>query len=319
MILNKNTIYSALIAAASGLAAALVFVLASRGTLGPLVLAYFAPVPLMLAALVYGLRTGVASALIGVAAISAFNLVIGLFFVVGVAGPALALSAIALYDAGGSRGIARAPTDVVISAAGAAIVSTIIGVLAALSMVGGYEAGYDAMVKLAEPAVAELAKGVTLPGQVTVEDIARKLVSATPLVMSASATGMFLTNFWIAARVARLSSDTDRPWPSLADTLSLPPLLAAVFAGGAVLSFVDGPLGLIGGVVAAALGVAFALQGLAVAHVLTRGSSMRGGLIAGLYALIVVAPPWPLIALAAAGLSDTLFQLRARAETRAPP
>ena len=56
---------SALLAAAAGLAAALLFVLAARASVATILFGYFAPMPVMIAAFGYGLSVGAAAAAIG--------------------------------------------------------------------------------------------------------------------------------------------------------------------------------------------------------------------------------------------------------------
>ena len=72
------------------------------------------------------------------------------------------------------------------------------------------------------------------------------------------------------------------------------------------------------GIVAAVFGMAFALQGLAVAHVLTRGAGLRPALLFLLYVLVVLVPPWPFLFLAVVGLADAAFHLRARKAASRP-
>lgn len=91
-----------------------------------------------------------------------------------------------------------------------------------------------------------------------------------------------------------------------------------MFAAACGLIFVGGIAGVIASTLAAALGVVFALQGLAVAHVLTRGAAMRIALLITLYALILMLPPWPFCLLALVGLVDAAFHLRTRKSASHP-
>lgn len=320
-MLNKDTIFGALIAAASGLAAALLFVLAARGTFFALLLGYLAPAPLMVAALGFGFATGLVGALVGAAFIAAIlHPTIALFYVVGVAGPALALCAIALHAPFGGPGLRdAAPGRAVAGAAALAAVSTMFGVFAVIVSAGGFDEAFNTLVQRATPIVEHMTQGAKLPADLTVEDIARKLVRFAPLMMAGSATIMLAFNLFLSGRVAMVSGRLPRPWPPIADDLVLPPALGAVFAIACGLALIDGPIGVLAGVVAAALGAAFALQGLAVAHVLTRGSPFRPGLLAGMYALAALIPPWPMIFMAAGGLIESAFHLRARARSRHEP
>lgn len=319
MTMNKDTMFGVLIAAASGLAAALLFVLAGRGAFAALVLGYFAPAPLMVATLGFSFWTGLVGAFIGAGFIAILlHPTIALFYVVGIAAPALALCAIALYaPVGGPGARDEAPSRVAVGAATLAALSTLFGVLAIVAAAGGYDEAFEQFVQRVVPLVQSMTRGAKLPADLTVEDIARKLVRFAPLMMAATATLMFSANLWLAARAAQISARLPRAWPAIADELLIPPTLGGVFAVAAGVALVDGLVGTVAGIVAAALAAAFALQGLAVAHVLTRGSPFRGGLLVAMYALAALLPPWPIIFMAAGGLIDSVFHLRAR--SGAPP
>jgi hypothetical protein len=60
---------------------------------------------------------------------------------------------------------------------------------------------------------------------------------------------------------------------------------------------------------AAGLGVAFALQGLAALHRLSRGRASRSGLLSALYALVFFLFPLPLFILAGVGVADNVKPL----------
>ena len=61
---------------------------------------------------------------------------------------------------------------------------------------------------------------------------------------------------------------------------------------------------------AVAFGVAFALQGLAAIHRITRGRNSRAGLLSALYALILILFPLPLFIAAGVGIADQVRPLR---------
>jgi hypothetical protein len=100
--------------------------------------------------------------------------------------------------------------------------------------------------------------------------------------------------------------------------LQLPPPLAATILLGFVPIFLDGAFALAAATVAAAFAMAFALQGLAAAHVLTRGFSARRAILAAIYLVTIFAMPWPLVALTLLGLVDCLFSLRFRRIPKPP-
>ena len=91
-----------------------------------------------------------------------------------------------------------------------------------------------------------------------------------------------------------------RPWPNLPDALRLPrPAARRLRWLCRGRRFCPDPFGLAAAVVAAALGMAFVFEGLATAHVLTRGLSARRAILAAIYLATVVphaagrSSPWP--------------------------
>jgi hypothetical protein len=92
-------------------------------------------------------------------------------------------------------------------------------------------------------------------------------------------------------------------------------LLAGAIAG----SFLPDLLGIIAGVLAASLLMAYAILGFAVLHAITRGMGNRGFVLGGAYAAVVVFG-WPVLGMSFLGLADAAFKLRDRVTTkRGPP
>jgi hypothetical protein len=86
------------------------------------------------------------------------------------------------------------------------------------------------------------------------------------------------------------------------------PLLGAAFAA----SFLPGLAGIVAVSFTATLIICFALQGLAVIHVITRGHPMRPALLGLAYLMFFAASLVGVPMLAAAGMAETLFRLRDR-------
>ena len=79
------------------------------------------------------------------------------------------------------------------------------------------------------------------------------------------------------------------------------------------LSFAGNALGAAGVVVSGALGMAFAIQGFAVVHGLTRGNpGLRLPLLTLLYIILVVMMPFSIVPFGLLGLLDTAFSFRDR-------
>jgi len=144
------------------------------------------------------------------------------------------------------------------------------------------------------------------------------LVNAIPPAAAVLATITNLLNLWLAARVVKFSGRLARPWPQLS-SMSFPPLVAAALAVAIVLSFLDGMLGIVGGIVAASLLLAYGVLGFAVLHAITQGMSARPFVLSVTYAGVILLG-WPMLALCLLGLVDTAIGLRARVSAkRGPP
>ncbi len=129
-----------------------------------------------------------------------------------------------------------------------------------------------------------------------------------PSVATATMAITLLLSFWLGALVVRQSNRLPRPWPRL-DQTRLPSGVLLLAAGSAALTFAGGYAGLTGSLAITALMLAFTLQGFAVAHVLTRGSSFRIPLLAVLW-ISVLLIGLPALLLAACGVIDQIFDLR---------
>lgn len=312
----------ALVAIAAGLAAALLFVLAARGSFITFALGYFAPMPVMIAALGFGLSIGAAAALVGGAFIGyVFHPVLAVVYLASIGGPAALIAAAALLapPRDDRRGRDLAPTFALLATALVAIVTISGGIVYMAWRNGGFAAMIDMAANEARPLIEEMLKSSRAPGSINADQLARYMVFAAPIGVAASELITMSVNLWLAGRVSLISGSLPRAWPSLADDLAIPPLFGALFAAACGLVFLGGLPGAVSGVFAAAFGSAFALQGLAVAHVLTRGSSMRPALLFMLYAFIVLLPPWPFMLLAIVGLADAAFHLRTRKSATPDP
>ena len=306
---------SALVAAAAGLAAALLFVLAARASLATVMVGYFAPMPVMIAALGYGLSVGAAAAAIGAAFIATMlHPALGLLYLLSIGAPAVLIAAAALLAPTGEERGGRdfAPTAAVLTSA--LVAATVVGGGLAYFVwrVGGFETLLASAMKEGQPIVDAMLKDSKASGAVDAARLTRFLVMAAPLGIAASQLLSMCVNLYLAGRVSLISGNLPRRWPSIADDLSIPSAFGALFAAACGLVFLGGLPGVVAGVVAAVFGMAFALQGLAVAHVFTRGSGARPALLMSLYGLVVLMPPWPFLFLALVGLADAAFHLRAR-------
>jgi hypothetical protein len=194
-----------------------------------------------------------------------------------------------------------------IGMAGAAIVLTAVMVV--------YHGYADATKEVAE-ALAKLASEAMEDGAdaAAVRAFADSLVRFGPAAIAASTLLMLCVNLYAAARSAQLSHRLARPWADLPTSLHLPwPLGLVAFVCLAGTLALPPPLSQYFSIGVGGLGGAFVLQGLAVAHALSRGLKLRPVMLAALYACCLLRAKYTLPVLAALGLIDAFARLRMRA------
>jgi hypothetical protein len=94
-------------------------------------------------------------------------------------------------------------------------------------------------------------------------------------------------NLWLGGRAVAMSGRLPRPWPSVAE-LRMPPRLARPARAGIVASLTVGWLGVAGRALSGGLSMMFALQGLALVHVATRGKQGRPAILALTYLFTIL-------------------------------
>ena len=292
------------IALGAGVTSAVLFAVARTGSPAALLLAYLAPLPIMIAGLGFTHAVGGAAALIGGGAIGvAMGPLAGLLFLVALGMPAWHLSRLARSSHPAPGQPAAAPLwypvpKLLLHLAGVAVVPVLVIGVALVWRLGGYEKAVSVLAAKLEALLAR----ETIPNAFPFAD----LVRLAPVAMGASSVLMLAVNLWLAARSVQVSSLLVRPWPNLPDALRLPRLVVALFAAAGAASLLPDPYGIAAAVVAAALGILFAFEGLAAAHVLTRGLSARIVVLTAIYLATALLMPWPLLALALLGCIDCL-------------
>lgn len=312
------------IAFGAGLAAALLFVVSAKGTMFAMLLAYFAPLPVMIAALGWGHASGLIAAVVGAVVIAlGVDPVLGLIFGIafGAAGWWLAyLSLLAQTDETGAviwYPVGRiAVWTIIVSGAmaGAIVISLAV-------RFGSFEAAIDQFAERSGPALLRMIGAGARLSAAEATELARVMMRIMPVAAAASALLMLSVNLYAAGRVVLLSQRLPRPWPDVARVYILPRQLLGAFAAALVGSFFGGLFGAFAWIAVAAIGMAYALQGFATAHVLTRDWPQRRAALFALYGVNLMLTPWPLLLVALLGIADALFSLRAsRPEApRLPP
>jgi hypothetical protein len=335
----------------AGLSAALLYGLASQGTLIAGALACLAPLPIMIGMLGFGRLVGaiaLAAACIAVALLlpgmerqvetasgfdSAGRAALGFAIMLGM--PALWLSYLASMSRlpGQSQWQATATPSstpfreyasverIVTAAVAIAATVVVLGVLVLVLRHGSLDQAVDRIATEIAPMIEEmLASKPPLPAGYDSSKVARMIVVASPPVAGGMLFLVLILNLWLAAKVARLSGRLPRPWPDVAKELVVPRpyglLLGAAFAT----TFLGGPAAVIASVVAMVLAAAFALQGLAVVHVVSRGWQARSLVLWIMYGAFLAFMPSgiPLLLCTLLGLVESLHSFRSRRAATPP-
>jgi len=318
-----------LIGISTGAASALLFASVTSGSLLAVLLFYLAPLPLLIAGLGWSHWSALIGAMFGTLAIAAiFGSVFFFGFMASAGLPAWWLGYLAMLArpaAGGGNGATQAiewyPSGRLVM--WAAILAALV-VLVAIPNFGtdadSVRAGmHHALARLLRIETGEPASGpLSVPGVNNTERLIDFLVAALPPAAAVLATITNVFNLWLAGRIVKFSGRLSRPWPQIA-AMTFPRPLMAALAIAVGLNFLGGLAGILAGVVAAGLLMAYGVLGFAVLHAVTQGMNARGFLLGGAYAAVVVFG-WPMLALCLLGLIEAAIDLRARvAHKRAPP
>ena len=294
-----------LIGLGAGAAATLLFASVVSGSLTAIFLFYLAPLPILIAALGWSQWAGLIAAISSAIAIGAFSgfFVISVFVIAFGAWWLGYLSLLARPVSNGSGdGLEWYPVGRLVL--WAAVIGTLI-VAAAIPNFGIDQESLQAGLRKIY--------GRILQDQSVVD----MLVVAVPPAAAVFSTIINVFNLWLAGRVVKLSGRLKRPWPEIAAmTMPVPAMaaLAAAIAG----FFLPDLVGILSGVLAASLFMAFAILGYAVLHTITYGMGSRVFLLAGAYAAAIVFF-WPIVAVAILGLSETAFNIRGRIAGKGGP
>jgi hypothetical protein len=307
-----------LIGIGAGAATALLFASVASGSLFAVLLFYLAPLPILIAALGWSHWAGLIAAVFASAGLAAvFGPFLFMAFLVGIGLPAWWLGYLALLARPTGE---PAPNDTEWYPVGnlvvwAAIVGAIV-VVAALINFGMSEDGFRTALRNGLERVLRLrAPNMPMPDLNRLLDF---LVLALPPAAAVLTTITNVLNLWLAQRIVAVSGGLKRPRPDLPAMQF--PFYAPLLTGGAIVgSFLPGLIGTAGGVLAAAMLMAYALLGFAVLHHISRGIKGRIFLLGSAYAAVLVLG-WPALVMMLLGLADTMLDLRGRvARRRGPP
>lgn len=308
------------IAIGAGCAAALLFAVSSQTSPLAMALAYLAPLPIMIVSLGWGLDGGATAGAVSVLALGLIaGLPTGLLFAASIAFPAWLLAAFSATPV--ARYFSRRPSGAPPYPSLGAIVAlaALVGMalaLAALVAVIVFYGGYAEASKAIASSLAGIARGAFEDEgeRVLAAEFANSLVRLAPAAIAGSTLLMLCVNLYAAARSTHMSHSLTRPLPDIPATLRLPwPFAIAFLAGGVGAYFLPAPASQYALIVVGGLGGAFALQGLAVAHALSRGLKLRAVMLIALYACCLLRAKYTLPVVAALGVADAFLRLRSRA------
>jgi len=315
-----------LIAIAAGCASALMFASFMSGALLSLLLVYFAPLPLMVAALGWGPLAATIGGIMAATALGAFfGLSFCIVFAVMVALPAWWLGHLALLGrpvanaAPSGNGAAPAPPAVEWYPIGRLLLWIAVSAFL-ITMATLLTMGTDAAT-ITDTMRARLLRILGSNFTASSDEIGQRidaLVMIIPAGLSNSIMIMLTLNLLLAAKITATSGRLHRPWPVLKST-ELPPMTLAALSAAVAFCFTGGLAAMFAQTITVALLMAYALTGLAVLHTLTLGLKSRALWLSCAYAVLVVSAGWLVLTMMILGLADAIFGLRRRYLRGRPP
>ena len=308
------------IGVASGLAAALLFLVVRTGSMFALLLDMFAPLPLLIAALGWGPR----SALIGMASGTLVVTALipgaaGLIFGLGIALPAWVMGVLIMMHRRDNDRVIFMPIGICLLAT--ALINALMALCMAM-MIGGDMDGLTKAFSQIIEAISTAHPDVLAPIGLSKDDLAKLMSQTAPPIFAGLGVLSSSALLWLAGSLVSMSGRLIRPWPDLALT-TMPASVLALTGIAAVLSVLfDGFGGLYARCVLMALVSAYILEGMGVVLVITRGMSTRTPILTLFAILTLVLPPLagPVLAgLALLGIIDRMAGIRQRALSRLAP
>lgn len=312
---SAYTIENIAISLLGGLAAAVIFVVVSRGGVGGLVFAHLAPLPIMIIALGYGVRHGASAALLATAILSVYpHPVVGMAYSLMVAGPAWLATYAASGAPRGKRDLISANYPGWAAFAPAAFITLVVSlwlVVASISF-GSLDEALNPIRARAFIILDEMIKSNnSLEGKFDPVALSGSVAMAIPAFVASYVTMIHLVNLWIAARLTQASGLMTTPMPDIAEGYRLPKATGGVFLSGLALCLFSGPSAAIGYALVSVMGLILSFQGLAVAHSRLRARPNGMILLAIIYFLVGLLG-WPLVLFSFIGLADLVFDFRHR-------
>lgn len=309
----------------AGIVSALLFAVVATGSPAGMVLSYAAPLPIIIVALGWHHLVGLLAAAIGALALSiGLRSSAGIAFALGPALPAWCLAYLALLARPGRPEASGAGPEAMPALSWltvgrllfwTGVAGGFIALAAAVGLGGGdYGQFRTTLNRVTETLLRlELQGGAGRPpgADAPPSGLVSVLVAIAPAVAGCVFSVALALNLWLAGKVVALSGRLPRPWPRARDARMDVTALGA-FAAAILLAFGPGFLGVGGRALAGGLAMMFALQGLGLLHLATRGRSGRTALLTLAYILAIFFGGTFLPLLALAGMVDTATSFRRR-------
>lgn len=313
----------------AGFVSALLFAAVVTGSPAGMILSYVAPLPILIVALGWHHLLGLLAAAAGAFALSiALRSSAGLAFALGPALPAWGLAYLALLgrataDQSGRPGSSAAgPVAVEWFPIGRlllwiGVAGSFIALAASIGLGAGDYDQFESTLRRVTETVLRIGSQpppVTTPpgrGFLPSASVVSLLVFAAPAIAASVFSLTLALNVWAAGKVVSLSGRLPRSWPAIPDTRMHLAALGGL-AAGLLLTLGPGFVSVAGRALVGGIGMMFALQGLALLHVATRGRAGRGATLTLAYILAVFFGGTFLPLLAIAGMIDTATRFRQR-------
>lgn len=301
-----------MIGMAGGLASAVLFYSAVRGSLGlSIILFLLTPLPLLITGFGWGIVAAVAGALAGTLVMAAaFGMPFGIGYFLALGLPILVVTHLATLVKYGADGTVQSwyPPGHILAAI--AVYGGLLPVIVT-PMFGGTYQVLEADVlryleRLAQQAPPDSAWRMQ-PEQM--KRFASMWIDVLPGALASYWTFFFALNTYLAARVSQMSGLLPRPMFRVS-RIVLPAVLAIMFAAAIVAIGVAGAPRIIGASFMGSLFVAFLILGFTVAH--AYGQTKAGWVTPAAYATAIFANGIALPVIAGVGLGETAFRFRDR-------
>lgn len=299
----------ALAAAFAGAASAAFYASLLSGSLGALILAYLAQLPLFVIGLWLGFAgAAMAGAAAAVALAAAGGIVFALVYLVANAVPAVAVSYLAqLNRPGADGGTEWYPPGQLI---GWLVGSAMAAFLMTTVIFAGESGGAEGLIRnFVETALRTLVPaGQAADG---LGGVAALVARFFPGVVADSWIIMVIANAVLAQGLLARFGRNLRPTPAMQD-IELPSWVMGATAVAAIGSFMPGTAGFVGGNLVLMAVLAYALAGLGVVHALVQRSPSRTIALVATYTFLFIFG-WPIVIVALLGAAEPWLNLRRRA------